>query len=206
MNTTVTMLLAAALLAGCAHTAPPERFYSLSAGLPASVAPAVARAPLYFELAAVAVPQQVNRSQLVVTAGEGRVELLEQQRWAAPLSSEISQALSLGITTELGAVDVYRTAAPDAAPVYRISASIQRFESAPGKSALIDTVWSVRRAGQSKVLACRTVAEEPVAAAPAGSADSYDALVAAHRRAMARVAAAVSKGVLALAAGSNACP
>lgn len=201
------MLLSAAVLAGCAHTAPPERFYSLSSGLPASVAPAAARAPLYFELAAVAVPQQVNRSQLVVTAGEGRVELLEQQRWAAPLSSEISQALSLGITTELGAVDVYRTAAPDAAPVYRISASIQRFESTPGKSALIDAVWSVRRAGQAKVLACRTVAEEPVAAAPAaGSPDSYDALVAGHRRAMARVSAAVSKGVLALAAGSSACP
>jgi len=200
------MLLAAAALAGCAHTAPPERFYSLSSGLPATVAPLAARAPLYFELAAVAVPQQVNRSQLVITAGEGRVEMLEQQRWAAPLSSEISQALSLGITTELGAVDVYRTAAPDAAPVYRVSASIQRFESAPGKSALIDAVWSVRRAGQSKVLACRTVAEEPVSAAPAGGADNYDALVAAHRRAMACISAAVSKGVLALAAGSSACP
>jgi uncharacterized protein len=195
----LTVLLSAAALAGCANSTPPERFYSLSSGVPAAVAPSGARAPLYFELAAVAVPQQVNRSQLVVTVGEGRVELLEQQRWAAPLSSEISQALSLGITTELGAVDVYRTAAPDAAPVYRISVSIQRFESAPGKSALVDAVWSIRRAGQSKVLACRSVAEEPVA-------DSYDALVAGHRRAMSRLSAAVSKGVLALAAGSNACP
>ncbi|MRV75276.1 hypothetical protein GJ700_26515 [Duganella sp. FT92W] len=194
------MLLSAAALAGCAHSTPPERFYSLSSGMPAAApASAASRAPLYFELAAVAVPQQVNRSQLVVTVGEGRVELLEQQRWSAPLSSEIGQVLSLGITTELGAVDVYRTAAPDAAPVYRISASIQRFESAPGKSALIDAVWSVRRAGQTKVLACRTVAEEPVP-------DNYDALVAGHRRAMARIAAAVSKGVLALAAGGNACP
>ncbi len=199
MKHTFTTLLSVAVLAGCAHSSPPERFYSLSAGLPAAVAPSAARAPLYFELAAVAVPQQVNRSQLVVTVDEGRVELLEQQRWAAPLSSEISQALSLGITSELGAVDVYRTAAPDAAPVYRISASIQRFESTPGKSALIDAVWSVRRAGQAKVLACRTVAEEP-------AENSYDAVVAAHRRAMSRLSAAVSKGVLALAAGSNACP
>nr|WP_155438469.1 PqiC family protein [Pseudoduganella ginsengisoli] len=195
----LTVLLSAAALAGCAHSTPPERFYSLSAGMSAAVAPVAAKAPLYFELAAVSVPQQVNRSQLVVTVGEGRVELLEQQRWAAPLSSEIGQALSLGITTELGAVDVYRTAAPDAAPVYRISASVQRFESAPGKSALVDAVWSVRRAGQTKVLACRTVAEEPVTG-------SYDELVASHRRAMARLSAAVAKGVLALAAGSNACP
>jgi uncharacterized protein len=196
----LTMLLSAAVLAGCAHSTPPERFYSLSSGLPAVAATAAAsKAPLYFELAAVPVPQQANRSQLVVTVGEGRVELLEQQRWASPLSSEIGQALSLGITAELGAVDVYRTAAPDAAPVYRISASIQRFESTPGKSALVDAVWSVRRAGQTKVLACRTVTEEPVAG-------GYDELVAGHRRALAKLSASISKGVLALAAGGNTCP
>jgi uncharacterized lipoprotein YmbA len=87
--------------------------------------------------------------------------------------------------------------------VYRISAGIQRFESAPGQYALVDAVWSVRRAGQNKVLACRTVAEEK---ADAKASAAYDALVAAHRRAMQRLSAAIAKGVLALAAGSNTCP
>lgn len=199
-------LLGGAIVAGCALSTPPERFYSLSAGLPpaqGAASAAAAKAPLYIELAPVTVPQQVSRSQLVVTTGEGKVELLEQQRWAAPLASEIGQALSLGVTGELGAVDVYRTAAPDAAPVYRISTSIQRFESAPGQYALVDAVWSVRRAGQSKVLACRTVAEEK---AGANAPNAYDALVAAHRRALQRLSAAIAKGILSLAAGGNTCP
>ncbi|MYN08213.1 PqiC family protein [Pseudoduganella aquatica] len=200
---------ATALLSGCASSLPVERFYSLTAGAPPSTASpadaggAQAKTPLYIELQAVSVPQQVSRNQLVVTSGAGRVELLEQERWAAPLASEIGQALSLGVTAELGAIDVFRTPTPEQATVYRISTNVQRFESAPGQYALVDAVWSVRRiggSGSSKVLTCRTFASEPVAA-------GYDALVAGHRRAIARIAAGISQAVRAQAGGAApACP
>lgn len=202
------VLAAATLLAGCAGSAPVERFYSLSAGTAASAGAAdsapASGAPLYIELQAVSVPQQVSRNQLVVTSGAGRVELLEQERWAAPLASEIGQALSLGVTAELGAIDVFRTPTPEQATVYRISTNVQRFESAPGQYALVDAVWSVRRiggsGGSSKVLTCRTFASEPVAA-------GYDALVAGHRRAVGRIAAGISQAVRAQASGAApACP
>jgi len=212
---TTAAFAATALLAGCAGSVPAERFYSLTAGAPSSAAPpadaggAQAKTPLYIELQAVSVPQQVSRNQLVVTSGAGRVELLEQERWAAPLASEIGQALSLGVTAELGAIDVFRTPTPEQATVYRISTNVQRFESAPGQYALVDAVWSVRRiggsgsgggAGNGKVLTCRTYASEPVAA-------GYDALVAGHRRAIARIAAGISQAVRAQAGGAAAaCP
>jgi uncharacterized protein len=220
----------AVLLAGCASSLPVERFYSLTAGAAlqpaagrtAQVAPgagsavataaagAAAAAPLYVELQAVTVPQQVSRNQLVVTSGAGRVELLEQERWAAPLASEIGQALSLGVTSELGAIDVFRTPTPEQATVYRVSTSVQRFESAPGQYALVDAVWSVRRIGSNggsnsggssgKVLTCRSTAEEKVA-------PGYDALVAGHRRAVARIAADISQAIRAQAGGTAAaCP
>ncbi len=189
----LTMLLA---LAGCA-TPPVERFYSLSGGVPA--APAGAGGVLYIELQAVSVPQQVSRSQLVVTSGPGRVELLEQERWSAPLAAELGQALSLAVTGELGAIDVFRTPTPEQAAVYRISTNVQRFESAPGQYALIDAVWSVRRVGSSTVLTCRSVAKE---ALPTGS--SYDALVAGHRRAVQQVGADIAKAVRALATSGQA--
>jgi uncharacterized lipoprotein YmbA len=205
----VAAFAATALLAGCAGSAPAERFYSLTAGAPSSAAPpadaggAQAKTPLYIELQAVSVPQQVSRNQLVVTSGAGRVELLEQERWAAPLASEIGQALSLGVTAELGAIDVFRTPTPEQATVYRISTNVQRFESAPGQYALVDAVWSVRRivgSGSGKVLTCRTYASEPVAA-------GYDALVAGHRRAVARIAAGISQAVRAQAGGdAPSCP
>jgi uncharacterized lipoprotein YmbA len=190
-------LIAAALsLAGCA-SAPPERFYSLSTGMaPASGVP---NPGYYIEVQNVSVPQQVARSQLVVTSGEGRIDVLEQERWSSPPASEIGQALSLAVSGELGAIDVFRTQPPEKATVYRISSGVQRFESAPGKYALLDVVWSVRQAGSPQVLTCRTVAREDVAA-------GYDALVLGHRRAVARVAADIAKAVRSLAAGSPACP
>ncbi|MFS2006833.1 membrane integrity-associated transporter subunit PqiC [Duganella sp. CT11-25] len=190
------LMAAAALLvlAGCA-SAPPERFYSLSNGMGVAEAPA-ARAAYYIELPAVTVPQQVARNQLVVSTGAGRIDLLEQERWSSPPASEIGQALSLAISGELGTIDVFRTPTPDSAPVYRISTNVQRFESAPGQYALIDAVWSVRLVGSAKVLTCRSAANETVGV-------GYDALVAGHRRAVARIAADISKAVRGLAAGTS---
>lgn len=186
-------MAAALLLAGCAAT-PPEHFYSLSNGMGVP-APAAAPAGYYIELPAVAVPQQVARYQMVVSTEAGRIDLLEHERWSAMPASEIGQALSLAITGELGTVDVFRTPTTDGAPVYRISTNVQRFESAPGRYALIDAVWSVRPVGSSKVLPCRSVANEAVSG-------GYDALVAGHRRAVPRIAADISKAVRALAAGA----
>ncbi|WGG49500.1 PqiC family protein [Rugamonas sp. DEMB1] len=168
-----------------------------AAGVPA--AQTGASGALFIELQAVSVPQQVARSQLVVAAGPGRVELLEQERWSAPLAAELGQALSLAVTGELGAIDVFRTPTPEQAAVYRISTNVQRFESAPGQYALIDAVWSVRRVGSSAVLTCRSVAKQ---ALPAGS--GYDALVAGHRRAVLQVGADIAKAVRALAASGQA--
>ena len=82
-------------LAACA-SAPPEHFYSLSSGLPlaetsvvngAAGTAAANAAPYFIEVLAPSVPPQVARSQLVVTSGAGRVDLLEQERWSAPLGA-----------------------------------------------------------------------------------------------------------------------
>ena len=192
-----TLAAAAALsLAACASV-PPERFYSLSNGMAA--AGSAPNPGYYIEVQNVSVPQQVARSQLVVTSGEGRIEVLEQERWSSPPASEIGQALSLAISGELGAIDVFRTQPPEKATVYRISTGVLRFESAPGKYALLDAVWSVRQAGGPQVLTCRSTAREEVGA-------GYDALVIGHRRAVARLAADISQAVRSLAAGKGACP
>lgn len=199
MRVAIAMTMASALvLAGCA-TPPPEHFYSLSNGMGVGLTSASAstpRAAYYIELPAVTVPQQLTRAQMLVTTGEGRMDLLELERWSSLPAAEIGQALSLVISGELGTIDAFRTPVPDKAPVYRISTNVQRFESAPGKYALIDAVWSVRLVGSTQVLTCRSVAQETVST-------GYDALVAGHRRAVARVGADISKAVRALAAGST---
>jgi uncharacterized lipoprotein YmbA len=187
-------MAAVLVLAGCA-SAPPEHFYSLSNGMGVPAAPA-SRAAYYIEMPAVTVPQQLTRAQLLVTTGEGRMDLLELERWSSLPAAEIGQALSLVVSGELGTIDTFRTPVPEKAPVYRISTNVQRFESAPGQYALIDAVWSVRLVGSAQVFTCRSVARETVGA-------GYDALVAGHRRAVSRLGGDIAKAVRALAAGEK---
>lgn len=176
----------AALLSACAG-APPDRFYTLGGSAPAAAAAAAAE-PVYIEMLAVTVPAQVRRKQLVVATGPGQVDMLEHHRWIGPLADEIQQALSLEVSSRLGAIDVNKTAYPDGAAPWRISTNVQRFESVSGEYALLDATWSLRRVGSEAVLTCRSVLREPVG-------QGYEALVAGHRAALARLADAMAAAV-----------
>ena len=133
-------------------------------------------------------PPQVAKNQMVVQDGSAQVRVLEDERWASLPADEVRRALSADLTQQLGAIDVYGTPHPEGVPVYRVKVNVQRFESSPGRRALIDAVWSVRGVNNQAVLTCRTVAEQPVDA-------GYDALVAGHRRAVDQLASEISAGV-----------
>lgn len=189
----------AAALVGCAS--PTSRFYTLSganAGSGAAVPAAAAQRPttapaLLFEVPPVDTPAQVSRNQLVVQAGDARVDVLEQERWASAPADEIRRALSADLATRLDSFDVYGAPYPAGVPVYRITVNVRRFESWPGSRAVLDAVWSVRAVRTQAVLTCRTVASEPVEA-------GYPALVDGHRRAVAQMADDIAAAVRALAA------
>jgi uncharacterized lipoprotein YmbA len=191
-------VVAALALAAC--SSPPARFYTLS---PADAAAPVRSAPanpaFLIEVPSVGVPEQVAKNQLVVQKNAAQVDVLEQERWAAPPADEIRRALSDDLAAQLGTIDVANSAYPAGVPVYRISVNVQRFESWPGKRAAIDAVWSVRALGTQAVMTCRTSVAEPVG-------DGYDALVAGHRRALDVIASQAASGVRAMAARRAATP
>lgn len=192
----------AGLVAMAACSSPTSRFYTLgadgiSADASASAAPVSVRtsaAPAWLiEVAPIDVPPQVAKNQLVVQTGPTQVQVLEQERWASLPGDEIRRALSTSLTQQLGTIDVYGTAYPDAVPVYRVSMNVQRFESWPGSHALIDAVWSVRAVRSTAVMTCRSVVSEPVGG-------GYDALVNGHRLALQQISLQVAVGVKAMAA------
>ncbi|AOK03585.1 PqiC family protein [Burkholderia sp. AU28942] len=191
-------VFAALALAAC--SSPPARFYTLS---PADAAAPVRTAPanpaFLIEVPAVGVPEQVAKNQLVVQKNAAQVDVLEQERWAAAPADEIRRALSDDLAARLGTIDVANSAYPAGVPVYRISVNVQRFESWPGKRAAIDAVWSVRALDTQAVMTCRTSVAEPVG-------DSYDALVAGHRRALDVIASQAAAGVRTMAARRAAAP
>ena len=179
------LLLAAAALAACSTPAP-VRFYTL---VPEPVTGGAPAQGLLLDVAAVNVPAQVDMPQLVIREGSGQVAVAETQQWVAPIADEIRNALSADLAQRLHAVDVHRAARTPEAPLYRISFDVQRFESALGRRAYIEGVWSVRApARDAPLLSCAAAAEESVGA-------GYAALVEGHQRALKKISEGIAAAV-----------
>ena len=176
-------ILAGALaLAGCASA--PIRYYTLVP--PYTPAATLTPAPYAFELLPVTVPAQVDVPQLVVRDGGQGMQLLDGQRWIAPLGDEIRSALSADLAHALGVPNL--SGLPDnGAPRLRIKLDVRRFESVPGQRASIDAAWSLHRVGDGSqpAFACTSRIDETVG-------PGYDALVAGHQQALAALATRIA--------------
>jgi len=66
---------------------------------------------------------------------------------------------------------------------------VLRFESAPGEAATLDAIWTVRRTQDGKTETGRTTAREPA------RENGYEALAAAHSRAVTRLSQDIAEQV-----------
>lgn len=200
-------LLAVLALAACGSA--PLHYYTLvrpeaqAAAVPAS-APAAAAA-LSFELSPVSIPAQVDQPQLVVRSGAQGMQLLNGERWIAPLADEVRSALAADLAQAIPARDASGLPAGQQ-PRLRIKFDVRRFDSQPGEYALLAGTWSVRQLGAGHTaageagLTCADSVRESVG-------PGYPALVEGHQRALARVAAHIAQVARAVAAGQAAsCP
>jgi uncharacterized lipoprotein YmbA len=175
------------LAAGCAS--PPARFYTLS-GTPATATPASGPAIL---VGPVSIPAVVDRPEIVVTIGNNEVWLDELNRWASPLADNISLAVVENLITVLATPRVALATQTAFDADFAVAIEVQRFESIPGGSALVDALWRVRRVKDGASASGRTTAREEVADR------GYDALAAAHSRAVARLSQDVAAAIRTLA-------
>ena len=178
----------AVLATGCAST-PPSRFYTLSA----ASGPAATSSRISVAVGPVSVPAVVDRPQIVVDIGPNQVRLEEFNRWAAPLQNNIARVVADNLVLMLGTPRVTLAAQSLSADAdYRAAIEVQSFQSAPGEAAIVDAVWTVRRTKDGKTEPGRTTARETV------QVKSYDALAAAHSRALARLSQDIAAAVRAL--------
>lgn len=176
----------AALVVGCGST-PASRFYTLNGT--ATPSPPAAK-PVSVVVGPVTIPATVDRPQMVVSTGANQVELDEFNRWASPLQNDISRVVAENLGALLGAPRVTQTLGVDSD--FRVAIEVQRFESTPGDSAMFDAAWVVRRLKDGRSETGRTTVREP---APQ---KGYDALVAAHSRAVGRLSTDIANAVRAL--------
>jgi hypothetical protein len=174
-----------AFVAGCAST-PPSRFYTLSA----QTAPAATPSNLSIAVGPVSVPAVVDRPQIVVDVGPNQVRLEEFNRWAAPLQNNIARVVADNLVVMLGTPRVTLSTQTLGADVdYRAAIDVQSFQSTPGEAATLDAVWTVRRTKDGKAETGRTTVREAVLE------KGYDALAAAHSRALARLSKDIADAV-----------
>jgi uncharacterized protein len=181
-----TFVLAASTLAGCASS-PTPRFYVL--GAPPQ--PAV-KAVYSVAIGPVTVPDIVDRPQIVLRTAANEVTIPDQVRWAEPLKSEIPRVIAADIALSLG--DAYVSAYPQATGSeadYLVVVDIQRFESALGEAATVEAQWTVRgvKDKSGALRSGRSVVREPT------QGNDYDALVAAHGRALAKLSRDIAEAV-----------
>jgi uncharacterized protein len=175
----------AAAIAGCGTSAR-ARFYTLDSTATPNGA-SVGHATVM--VGPVTVPASVDRPEMVIRVAPNRVDVDEFNRWDAPLDDSIARAVAGDLAAQLGTPNVTSAPLANFSPDYRVIINVQRFESTPGKSALVEAVWTVRRTASGEVRSGRAVAREAV------HGDGYDALAAAHSRALALVSADIAGAI-----------
>lgn len=187
-----------AALAAC--SLPPARFHSLLGADTDGVAVAVpSQAParaFFVDVVSVRVPPSVAGRRLVVRAGSGQVDVLEMDRWASPVADEIRAALSSGLASQTGAMDLHGLPSDGERPIYRVAVDVQRFDAWRGSHVLIDAVWTMRTADDRQLLTCRSVVREDVSA-------GIDGVVEGHRRALRALASQMGNALEAYTAAPS---
>jgi uncharacterized protein len=180
--------LTCAIAVGCAS--PPTKFYTLSAG-PADLNARTSK--LAVVVGPISIPATVDMPQIVVTKGPNQVAADQFNLWASPLRSNIAQVVCANLTVLLETPSVSSIASVSTIDAdYRVAIDVQTFESAPGAAATLSALWVVRRVSDGKSTSGRTAVREP------SLEKSYEALAAAHSRALKQLSVDIAEAIRAL--------
>jgi uncharacterized lipoprotein YmbA len=182
---TAVIALTCAIAAGCAS--PSSKFYTLSAS-PVDLNPRTPK--LAVVVGPISIPATVDMPQIVVTKGLNQVAPDQFNLWASPLRSNIAQVVCANLAALLETSSVSSIASVSTINAdYRVAIDVQTFESAPGDAATLSALWVVRRVSDGKSTTGRTTVREP------SLEKSYEALAAAHSRALERLSVDVAEAI-----------
>ena len=186
-------------LTACEST--PMRYHALSENDGIRGASSSGDVKVLVEIAPVSLPDRVDRPEIVAGETDGRVRVLEFDRWAGELSNEIGLVLDRTLWTRLGAANVYQAPLSETAagrkPYFRLNVSLTRFDAVPGSGATVDGTWTLRRLGGERLAACRFTAVQPLAG------ESAEEIASSLRQAVGVFAGAVATSMEKLQGGGR---
>jgi len=183
-------VLTAAVATGCA-SAPATRFYLL-APLPAGEKPrdaAAEREPIV-GLRPVALPDELDRPQIVTRVSATQLHLAEFDRWAAPLQDNFGRVLAEDLAALVPADRVLLFSwSRETSIDYEVTVAVSRFEGTLGGDCSLVAEWTVaRRRGRDASTAGRSSHTERAGA-------DYGGLVAAQSRLVGALARDIASAV-----------
>jgi len=148
MNSTRRMLLPAAALLVASCASPNPSLYTLEM-LPGPVRRPAARV---IELRSIGLARYLERSQIVRSSENFRLEVLSNEWWGEPLDAMIGRTLERALTQRLPGSTVYlENGAISAEPDARVQVNIERFDQdASGAVRLIAQYAIVRRISETR--------------------------------------------------------
>jgi uncharacterized lipoprotein YmbA len=145
----------------------------------------------------VSIPAIVDVPEIVVSTGPNQVRQEEFNRWASPLPNNITRVVVGDLVTMLGTTRVSGLQdAVELKPDYQVAIAVHAFVSTPGEAATLDAIWTVRRTRDDKAESGRTTVTE------SSPGKGYDALVAAHSRALGRLSQNIADTIRSMESGA----
>jgi uncharacterized lipoprotein YmbA len=156
---------------GC--TSAPVRYYTLTPS-PDKTLPA-SKISHEIDVRVVHTPPELNRSELMVRTGPTELTLLENERWASPVTDEIKDALRLELERRLAQT----TGSRPAFTKVSLDIDVQHLEAELGRYALLQASWSAtlsatgQPAHAARTPTCTFQAEEKIPTVYAGMVEGY---------------------------------
>jgi hypothetical protein len=186
---------AALALVACLGKPTPQTFYTLSA-TPHPESDGIASLPdLGLAIGPIDFPRYLDRPEVVSREGAHAVALSNRHRWAGSLRNDFQLVLTDEIGRLLGTAHV--VAFPNVARFrvdQRIAVELVAFDGALGQPVVLRARWTIASGKDERALAVEVT---EIAEAPADA--SWDALVAAHARAVHALARDIATRSAALA-------
>lgn len=170
------------IFSGCAST-PPTRFYSLHSVITQDTIKQTASADpdLIVGIGPVAVPDYLDRPQIVTRSGENELNVAEFHRWAGNLRNEIARVMAENLSVLLLTDHVYIYPWMQSIPVnYRVIVNVIRFDGVPGDDISVKINWIIYGEDGKKALKIKTSEHSRQA-----EGSGYGAMVTAKSRVLA---------------------
>jgi len=179
---------AAALASACGHS-PPTQFFTLTPVRPEHPRSRVGASPV--QVRVVHVPELLDRPQRVVQSSQQRLDILDQQRWGAPLNDMVRRILTEDLTARLPPGMVLAPELPAPPNARGIVVYIEEFQPEPDGRVVLDVSWSVVGGPASQKTASAAGDPRETQHFEVGAAEGPDAQVAAMSQLLGQLADAI---------------